>query len=188
MYIFNLFGTGIRYWNCLIPNDHYHKMSEIKHQSNQSWLQLFFDFDFWASFGYYSWNDLCVEPSLLLFELTPQNRIEIKLKSKIIEKIKAVELYNDETLFPIFNVKESSINFSTLENHKQFIIVQHEIGQIGKYKLETNKFYAHELCFNLSLENPITENKKLISMYYEGNELELLSEDLLVRSTNLIEI
>ncbi len=100
--IINLFGIGIRYWICKLPEDIYDEMQQIRIKHSFEWEQLLFDFDLLAHFGYAHWSELSDNPEQTGFLLDPQNRIEIKQGAKFIARFRANELTNDATLFPLY--------------------------------------------------------------------------------------
>jgi hypothetical protein len=56
MYFVNLFGIGIRYWICDIPNDTFAAMDDTRTKLEANWDTVLFDTDFLMSFGILHWQ------------------------------------------------------------------------------------------------------------------------------------
>lgn len=182
-FIINLFGTGIRYWICDIPMPQFEKMETIKEQHKVEWEHLLFDFDFLKRFGYEHWSEISRYPEQVGFLLNKENRIEIKLKAKLITRFFAYELSNQETLFPLYQTYEKEYQFQGLSSTKRLLIMQFEKGLIGKYEILTNQFDISTLKFGLT---QLPSQVVISGIMYQGSELKCLKDDTLVTGTKVI--
>lgn len=182
-FIINLFGTGIRYWICEIPMPQFEKMETIKEQHIVEWERLLFDFDFLKCLGYKHWSEMSKYPEQIGFLLNKENRIEIKLKAKLITRFFAHELLNQETLFQLYQTYEKEYQFQGLSSAKRLLIIQFEKGLIGKYALETNNFDISNMKFGLT---QLPSQVVISGIMYQGSELKCLKDDTLVTGTKVI--
>lgn len=176
-FIINLFGTGIRYWTCEIPKCKFEEMEKIKDQHNVEWEHLLFDFDFLNRFGYNHWDEMSKYPEQVGFLLNKENRIEVKLKSKLITRFFAQELMNQETLFPLYQTSFTDLNFVTDPTKTSFLLLQFEKGLIGKFKFEAEHFSIDQVHYVLSRIG----NNTFLSQIQLGEQfLESSQEDCVV--------
>ena len=149
-YIINLFGTGIRYWNCEIGIDMFNDMNQRIQKHNVKWEDLLFDLEILNHYGFEHWSRLSSKPANVGFLLEARNRIEIKQESKLITRFKANDLKTELTLFPLYQtvfIKESTEDKADI---KSFKLIQMEKGLIGKYKFQSENFSIDQLGFTLS--------------------------------------
>ncbi len=149
-YIINLFGTGIRYWNCELTIDVFNDMNQRIQKHNVRWEDMLFDLEILNHYGFEHWSKLSSKPENVGFLLQPQNRIEIKQESKLITRFKATDLKTESTLFPLYQtvfIKESTEDKADI---KSFKLIQMEKGLIGKYRFQSEKFSIDQLSFTLS--------------------------------------
>ncbi len=149
-FIINLFGIGVRYWNCEIPIQIYEEMNKIRLNHKVEWECILFDFDFLKHFGLNHWSELSSNSEQIGFLLDPQNRIEIKMGAKFIARFRAIDLNNTGTLFPLFKTKLSN----SQRNKKPFIelfeLIHFEKGLIAKYQFDAENFKIEDLEFHLA--------------------------------------
>ncbi len=183
-YIINLFGIGIRYWICEVPELMYDEMQQIRSKHKVEWERLLFDFDLLAHFGYSHWSELSNYPEQSGFLLDPQNRIEIKQGAKFIARFRANELTNDTTLFPLYNSGYASlINDTTDIFQRKIMLLQKEQGLIGKYKFQTENFYLDNLRFQLK---HVSSFDILQQINYDTTNLQSIDSDSLTISSVVI--
>lgn len=181
-YIINLFGTGIRYWICEIPIVQFEEMETIKQLHKVEWERLLFDFEFLKRFGYKHWSDMSRYPEQVGFLLLPENRVEIKMKSKLITRFFAHELSNQETLFPLYQTYQTVNQFQELNSTKRLLVMQIEKGLIGKYAIATNQFDISSMKFGLT---QLPTEEVLSGIMYQESELKCLKDDTLVIGTKV---
>jgi hypothetical protein len=173
-YIINLFGTGIRYWNCELPIDVFNDMHQRIQKHNVRWEEMLFDLEILNHYGFEHWSKLSPIPANVGFLLQPQNRIEIKQESKLITRFKAIDLKTESTLFPLYQtvfIKESTKDKADI---KSFKLIQMEKGLIGKYKFQSEKFSIDQLGFTLS---SIEKKQFLLQIKVEDRILGSSQED-----------
>jgi hypothetical protein len=149
-YIINLFGTGIRYWNCELPTDVFDDMNQRIQKHNVRWEDMLFDLEILNHYGFEHWSKLSSNPANVGFLLEARNRIEIKQESKLITRFKATDFKTELTLFPLYQtvfIKESTEDKADI---KSFKLIQMEKGLIGKYKFQSENFSIDQLAFTLS--------------------------------------
>jgi hypothetical protein len=173
-YIINLFGTGIRYWNCELPIDVFNDMHQRIQKHNVRWEEMLFDLEILNHYGFEHWSKLSSKPANVGFLLQPQNRIEIKQESKLITRFKAIDLKTELTLFPLYQtvfINESTENKADI---KSFKLIQMEKGLIGKYKFQSENFSIDQLAFTLS---SIEKKQFLLQIQVEDRILASSQED-----------
>ena len=176
-YIINLFGTGIRYWNCEIGVDVFNDMHQRIQKHNVRWEEMLFDLEILNHYGFEHWSKLSSKPANVGFLLEAQNRIEIKHESKLITRFKAIDLKTESTLFPLYQtvfIKESTEEKADI---KSFKLMQMEKGLIGKYKFQSENFSIEQLAFTLS---SIEKKQFLLQIKVEDRILGSSQEDNLI--------
>lgn len=184
-YIINLFGIGIRYWICELPEAMYQEMQQIGRKHKVEWEQLLFDFDLLGHFGYSHWSQLSAFPEQTGFLLDPQNRIEIKQGAKFIARFRANELTNDTTLFPLYNSRQIEWHPEHQTAGKSFLLLQHEKGLIGKYKIDQPHFHIDDLEFQWKKVNDF---RFLAKIKQQSQPLKRSANDALCISVQAIEL
>lgn len=179
----NLFGTGLRFWQCAIPMDVYVEMEQIRCAHNTQWEQLLFDFDFLERFGYKHWSDMATQKEEVGFLLDPMNKIEIKQGQKIFSRFQAVELTGGETLFPLHTIHKEEITFLRQEGRKLFLLVHFEKGLIGKFKLDKNALDVQALTYQVRQINHLLF---LSGIYYQNQQLISRRNDSVTTSSLVI--
>ena len=149
-YIINLFGTGIRYWNCELEQIVFDDMNRIRLKNMVEWEQVLFNLEFLNHYGFSHWSELSSEPAIVGFLLDAQNRIELKQKSKLITRFRASELGTAATLFPLYDTSFIQESFFEKPTIKSFQLIQFEKGLIGKFKFESDAFSIEQLHYVLS--------------------------------------
>jgi len=182
-FIMNFFGTGIRYWICEIPNAVFEEMNDKRIKHKVEWEQLLFDFDFLKHFGYNHWCELSKQPEKIGFQLSTQNRIEIKSGAKFISRFKSIELQDEETLFPLFNTVKNEIKTVYKENSQTILLLEYQKGLIAKFKFETDDFSINQLEFQLST---IENETWLTEIVFNSNPLHLFQDDTVSIGTRVI--
>ena len=176
-YIINLFGTGIRYWNCELPIDVFNDMNQRIQKHNVRWEDMLFDLEILNHYGFEHWSKLSTKPGNVGFLLEARNRIEIKQESKLITRFKAIDLNTELTLFPLYQtvfIKESTEDKADI---KSFKLIQMEKGLIGKYKFQSENFSIDQLVFALS---SIEKKHFLFQIQVEDRILVSTQEDNLI--------
>lgn len=176
-YIINLFGTGIRYWNCELDQAVFDDMERIRLKNKVEWEQVLFNLEFLNHYGFSHWSELSPEPATIGFLLDPLNRIEIKHGSKLITRFQANELDTATTLFPLYQTTYHQASRSEKPNIKSFQLIQFEKGLIGKFKFESDTFSIEQLNYILS---SVGRTKFLSTIKFGDSFLESKQEDGLV--------
>lgn len=182
-YIINLFGTGIRFWDCQIDRNIFDDMSKIKLKHIVEWENLLFNLDFLKHYGFEHWSELSPTPPKTGFLLTAHNIIEVKQKGKLITRFKSNELDNSQVLFPLYRTKENPKSESNLNNDVQLKLIQFEKGLIAKFAFQTDMFSIDTLEFNLE---KMESMKFLESICFNSSKLEIVLEDTVIVGTKVI--
>jgi len=185
MYFVNLFGNGIRYWKCDIPQDTFQAMDDARIKLEAKWETVLFDTDFLMSFGILHWQHLCDNGEKRAFLLSRDNRIEIKQKSKFIEKFKSLELLNDELLFPKYSTALQEDDAPLKEGFQRMVLVQYEIGLFAKYEFNAAHFNVNELRFIMVDPIPGITQPWLSGIELNGTALTCVKNDVLFRGSTV---
>lgn len=112
---------------------------------------------------------------------TPKNQIEIWLDGKKILKIKLDELNQDQYLIPLYNTNKSIIE----NTYKLGIYIeQKEIGFIGSYEFNIEKFELENLQFELVVLN---DQVLLQNIKYRNYNTRFKREETLITYQNSYE-
>jgi hypothetical protein len=185
--VLNLFGEGLRCWVCDIPLAQFQEMLAIKERHQLPWERLFFDFDFIKHYGFDHWSEMATRGEHRFFALKKNNSIELKEKRKMLFKIDADELDLNFTLFPIFQISvEENIRFPKLPGMKTILLVEQETGCFGKFEIQTTTFDINQLQFLTLHAIESYLYPALVAINYAGENLQLVSDDLVVRGTGVM--
>jgi hypothetical protein len=185
MYFVNLFGIGIRYWNCDIPDAVFSAMDEARIKLEGKWETLLFDTDFLMSFGILHWQHLSETGEKRAFSLTRENRIEIKHKSKFIDKFKSIDLLGEESLFPKYSTLPKADHIPLKFGHQRMVLVHYEIGLFAKYEFSAPSFEVENLRFILVDPIPGKTQQWLCGIEMNGAALTSVKNDVLFRGSTV---
>ena len=181
--IVNLFGEGIRYWICDIPTDKFQKMEQLRTEQNEEWEQSLYDLSFLKKFGYLHWSELASRGEFKLFLLNKKNRIELKKKSKLLERIITLDLDNVQTVFPLYETEViENLTIPKIEGCVSLILAQYETGLFAKYQINDDNLLFSDLRFNIIQQIEGNDINALQSMLYKEKHMKEIGEDSLVRS------
>ncbi len=183
--IINLFGTSIRYWVCEMPREQFLYLDELRERRKEHWVNLFFDLDWLSQLGLSHWSDWAIQKEKTGLLCLPKSLIEIRKGRRMLEKFSAQKLINSDSLFELYRTREHTISQSSSNEFVRFILMQTEIGLVGKFKIDRETLRMDELEFELTrLENP-EASCLLTSIYLNGNELVRSDDDTLVINSQI---
>ncbi len=185
MYFVNLFGNGIRYWNCDLPHDVFIAMDEARRKREEKWETLLFDTDFLMSFGILHWQHLSETGEKRAFSLSRDNRIEIKQKSKFIDKFKSIDLLGEESLFPKYSTSLKNEDVPLKEGHQRMVLVHYEVGLFAKFEFNTPSFEVDHLRFVMVDPIPGITQQWLCGIELNGSTLTSVKNDVLFRGSTV---
>mgnify|MGYP007014089459 CR=1 FL=1 len=145
-----MFGTGIRFWLCQIPNDVFSMIQKVQKREKEDLESLLFNLEFLNHLGYDHWSDLHVVDTGKGFLLDAKNKIEIKLKSKRLKTIKGSELIHSPLLIDPYKVVENRDFFLKEKGFQRVVLLQMETGKFGQYEMELTSFELDNLVFHLN--------------------------------------
>ncbi len=182
-FIINLFGTGIRYWDCQIDQDMYDDMNRIRLKHNVDWEKILFDLDFLNHYGFNNWSELSNSDSITGFLLNSSNIIEIKQGGKLVSRFKSSELDHSQVLFPLYNTVNAKKSKTKQTNGVHFKLVQYEKGLIAKLKFEAEIFSIQDVTFQIdTMQSEIFLSKISVNSL----PLDIAQEDNLIIGTKII--
>jgi hypothetical protein len=186
-YIVNLFGNGIRYWILSLDDPKVKELNSFRVAKAMRWDQLIFDLTILKKHKIDHWSSLAPETEQFGLMLTAQDKIEVKTGSKFLQKFKASELIQNDTLFPLYQT-ETNTPVDLSSNGPKLLMVQYETGLIGKFSFSASKFYPDQICYHIS--NPFTQsNDQLLSwLSYDGLKMKKNSEDTVIRGLRIFEL
>jgi hypothetical protein len=182
-FIINLFGTGIRFWECQIDQDIYDDMNKIRIKHNVDWEKILFDLDFLQHYGFNNWSELSNSDSITGFLLNSSNIIEIKQGVKLVSRFKSNELDHSQVLFPLYNTVNAKKSQTKQTNGVHFKLLQYEKGLIAKLKFEAEIFSINDITFYI---DTIQSEIFLSSIYVHSMPLDIVQEDTLIVGTKII--
>jgi hypothetical protein len=149
-YRINMFGTGIRFWLCQIPNDVFSMIQKVQERETEDLENLLFNLEFLNQLGYDHWTDLHVIDSGRGFLLDAKNRIEIKLKSKRLKTIQGSELIHSPLLIDPYKVVENKDFFLKEKGFQRVVLLQMETGKYAQFEMDLDSFDVSKLVFRLN--------------------------------------
>ena len=112
-----------------------------------------------------------------------KSQIEIWIGRKRVEKMKLVDLFYSQTLFPLFQTQLNDIGVLKLKSG--LFLEEKEIGLIAQYEIKIENFNIDLLTFNLTkVEFSNIKYELLSSINYKGRELPVKKNDALLRHQN----
>jgi len=107
-------------------------------------------------------------------------KIEIRRGRKLLQKLPLDDLYDPKTLFPLFDVHKGTLSLKLKNN---IFLIEKEIGLIGTYEIQTEKFDIAKLKFNIcDVEYNNDHYHLLLALSYNQNKLNSIKSDTLVTS------
>ncbi len=184
--IVNLFGEGIRYWICDIPTDKFQEMEQFRTEQNEEWEQSLYDLSFLKKFGYLHWSELASRGEFKLFLLNKKNRIELKKKSKLLERIITLDLDNVQTVFPLYETEViENLTIPKIEGCVSFILAQYETGLFAKYQIDEDNLLFTDIRFNIIQQIEGNDLSGLSGISYKEKFVRQVDEDTLVRGSKI---
>lgn len=109
-----------------------------------------------------------------------QSQIEIWFLNKRKAKFTAQQLFQQQTLFPLFQTTQHHIDIASFSTG--YYIEERSIGLIGQYEIKADEFQIDDLNFKLfNLQKNDTLMEFLDSMRYKNKKIKLIKSDSLVR-------
>jgi hypothetical protein len=113
-------------------------------------------------------------------------KIEIKKGRKLLQKFSLDDLFYPKTLFPLFNTHKGTI---TLKLKNNIFLLENEVGLIGQYEIETQKFDIEKLKFNIANVKYLEGNYQLLlAISYSKDKLETIKSDSLVTHQHIVSL
>ncbi len=126
--------------------------------------------------------ELLPDDQHILYDLDRTSRLEIKIKNRGRIKIFFKDIVGTELLFPLHD-------FSLVENiflkEKGLIVLENDIGNFGKCKIEAAEFDISKLLFDI-IEFTCPEQRFISKIYYNNIELLFKKRDTLFNGKAVI--
>jgi hypothetical protein len=173
----NFLGTGIEIKRILLPNDVLENWKGIINQKRtitEALLDPFFYYKL-KDKKYTSLEDLPAEKCSGILN-APKSQIEFWFNRKKVYKLNTYELFNENVLFPLFNLE---IIENPFIHTKGIYILQNEIGTIGTYELmvDSNTLNIDDFIFEIDSSH----NKTFIkNIKYQSQNLEIIKKDTMI--------
>jgi len=108
-----------------------------------------------------------------------KSQMEIWFGRRKLLKLKLVDLFHQQTLFPLYQTKFNRINTNLKPG---LYIEEKEIGNIGIYEIKIDQFDIDDLVFHLSEVSFTEETHQLLNeIRYKNQHLQLIKSDTLLR-------
>jgi len=173
----NFIGTGIEIKRILVPNEvieNWKQIIGIKRTITDALLDPFFYYKL-KDKQYNSLEDLPSEIGSGILN-HPKSQIEFWFNRKKVYKLNTPELFNQNTLFPLFNIEKMRQPFMDTEG---IYILQNEIGNIGTYELmvHSDSLNIDDFTFEFAsfLAAPFVKNIK-----YQNQNLQFIKKDTVI--------
>jgi hypothetical protein len=115
------------------------------------------------------------------------SKIEIRWNGIKKRSIPYEEIVNNQTIFPLFQVKMSEQN---LKHHFNYMVMKHDIGLLASYSFEIKKrFNLNELAFDICRLSWNNNSLQVLQhLYYRNTSLVSKRNDTLVRTSYAIKL
>lgn len=173
----NFIGTGVEIKRILLPIEVLENWKSIinsKRTITESLLDPFFYYKL-KDKKYSSLEDLPAEKcSGILNE--PKSQIEFWFKRKKVYKLFTHELFNENVLFPLFNIERMQNPFV---HNNGIYILQNEIGTIGTYELmvNSNALNIDDFIFEIDSNQNATFIKNI---KYQNQNVAFIKKDTMI--------
>lgn len=173
----NFLGTGIEIKRILLPSDVLENWKGIINQKrtiSEALLDPFFYYKL-KDKKYTSLEDLPAEKCSGILNV-PKSQIEFWLNRKKVYKLNTYELFDENVLFPLFNIERMQNPFI---HDKGIYIIQNEIGTIGTYELmvDSNTLNIDDFIFEIDGSQNATFIKNI---RYQNQNLEFIKKDTMI--------
>lgn len=173
----NFLGTGIEIKRILLPTDVLENWREIintKRTITEALIDPFFYYKI-KDKKYTSLEDLPAEKCSGILN-APKSQIEFWFKRKKVYKLNTFELFNENVLFPLFNIERMHNPFT---QNNGIYILQNEIGTIGTYELMVNSETLNIDDFIFEIDS--SQNATFIkNIKYQNKNLEFIKKDTMI--------
>lgn len=173
----NFLGTGIEIKRMLLPVEVLENWKTIinpKRTITEALLDPFFYYKL-KDKKYTSLEDLPAEKCTGILN-APKSQIEFWFNRKKVYKLNTHELFNENVLFPLFNIEKIQNPFI---NAKGIYILQNEIGTIGTYELMMSSDKLNMDDFIFEIDN--CKNATFIkNIKYQNQNLEFIKKETMI--------
>lgn len=181
----NFLGNGIEIKRILLPTyvlDNWKGIINQKRTISEALLDPFFYYKL-KDKKYTSLEDLPSEKCIGILN-TQKSQIEFWFNRKKVYKLKTHELFNENILFPLFNIEKVE---NTFIHDNGIYILQNEIGTIGIYEIMVNsdKLNIDDFIFEIdSFEN----TSFIKSIKYQNQNLDFIKKDTMITYQSSFEL
>lgn len=186
-HVINMFGAGIRYWICRIPDREFVEIEEFRRSRNLSYEGVFFDLHILERFGYKDWESIHVLMEGKGWLTETGNRMEFKSGRKK-RRIEMTDFLGEGLMFDFYQKEPDSSSLQPEQGYTDVALIQREVGQIFKFELKDDLPEWNKLEFKMNYR-PVTEQTGLqwvSGISYKGIPLVSRSEDSLVRNSSVL--
>lgn len=173
----NFLGTGIEIKRILLPVDVLENWKGIinsKKTITEALLDPFFYYKL-KDKKYMSLEDLPSEKCSGILN-APKSQIEFWLNRKKVFKLNTHEIFNENVLFPLFNIEKIQSPFI---HSKGIYILQNDIGIIGTFELMVNSEALNIDNFTFEIDN--FQNTTFIkNIRYQNQNFKLIKKDTII--------
>jgi hypothetical protein len=132
---------------------------------------------------YKSWKDFNDTAVFRGANLTEAGQLEVWINKKRVRTYKFHELYDNATLFPIFNTEVEFLN-QQMGSGTHLVVGYKEKGHLAKYVIKSDQFIPHELKVHIV---EFAEASLVVKLFYKityfGIALKSIKESTLITGT-----
>jgi hypothetical protein len=173
----NFLGTGIEIKRILLPEEimvQWEGLINPKKTITDALIDPFFYYKL-KDKKYTNLEDLPSEKCSGIIN-APKSQIEFWFNRKKVYKLNTLELFNENVLFPLFNIDTIQYPFIST---KGIYILQYEIGTIGTYELLVNSDTLNIDDFTFEVDS--SQNATFIkNIKYQNQNLEFVKKDTMI--------
>ena len=104
----------------------------------------------------------------------------------MLEKFSADKLIHSASLFELHRTRAQKLTVAPHEGHIRFILIQTEIGLVGKFKVDQESILIDELEFVLTDLAYLNAPRLLTSILHRGEKLIKTDEDTVVSGYRVV--
>ncbi len=183
----NLFGESWSLKKLELDYDLKVKVNSLLNRSTNELEKLLLDLSFYEELNVPGIRSIADLPgtSIKGLENTIKNQIEIWLNGKRIIKIKLTDLFDQNTLFKLYQTEKTIVDFQDMTYG--IYVFDNEIGLTACYQYTTENFEIDQLTFRLlKFQNDDVTKEILTSIFWKNQLLTPLRSDTVVTNSNCI--
>ena len=136
MFVINVFGLGVLYRVLELPTEVASRMEAVALEAKVTFSEVVFDFDLMEKCGFFSFYDLPIQTEGTGAFIHKNTVFEIRQQRKKIKHFPLDDLFSEEYLFPIYQLKSIELDVERKEGFEYFFLYQVIKGRVMKFLMD----------------------------------------------------